>query len=189
MAKKKQSSKRKAAPGKAGTGTTTKAKAAGANPLVKADASRFAEALNKATVAQLKDALEVKTLPAKKRSRIEAALANRSKAGKDDVARTVAAVEKGNLAKGVTVPTGRKKPVKANGKMSGLDAAAKVLAENGKPMNTGEMVERMLAKRYWQTGGKTPAATIYAAIIREIATKGKDARFRKVERGKFELVK
>jgi hypothetical protein len=27
---------------------------------------------------------------------------------------------------------------------------------------------------------------VYAAIIREIAAKGKDARFRKVERGKFE---
>ena len=47
------------------------------------------------------------------------------------------------------------------------------------------MVERMLAKGLWQTAGKTPAATIYAAIIREIAAKGADSRFRKVERGKF----
>ncbi len=72
---------------------------------------------------------------------------------------------------------------------SGLDAAAKVLAEAGKPMNTKEMVEQMLAKGLWKTNGKTPAATIYAAIIREIATKGDQARFRKVGRGKFELAR
>jgi hypothetical protein len=51
------------------------------------------------------------------------------------------------------------------------------------------MVERMLATGMWTTGGKTPAATIYAAIIREIAAKGDQARFRKVERGKFTLAK
>ena len=68
---------------------------------------------------------------------------------------------------------------------SGLDAAAQVLAEAKEPLNAKEMVERMLAKGLWQTAGKTPAATIYAAIIREIAAKGADSRFRKVERGKF----
>ena len=73
--------------------------------------------------------------------------------------------------------------------MSGLDAAAKVLADAGEPLGCKEMVERMLAKGLWKTSGKTPAATIYAAIIREIAKKGKDARFRKVDRGRFELAK
>jgi hypothetical protein len=72
---------------------------------------------------------------------------------------------------------------------SGLDAAAAVLAEAGTPLNTKEMVERMLATGMWQTGGKTPIATIYAAIIREIATKQDKSRFRKTERGKFELAK
>ena len=72
---------------------------------------------------------------------------------------------------------------------SGLDAAAAVLAEAGTPLNTKEMIERMLATGMWQTGGKTPAATIYAAIIREIAAKGDQSRFRKTERGKFELAK
>ena len=47
------------------------------------------------------------------------------------------------------------------------------------------MVEAMLAKGYWKTGGKTPEATIYAAIIREIGAKGEKARFRKVARGQF----
>ena len=72
-------------------------------------------------------------------------------------------------------------------RVSGLDAAAKVLAEAGEPLNTAEMVKRMLAKGLWKTGGKTPAATIYAAIIREIAVKGAASRFRKVARGCFEL--
>ena len=120
----------------------------------------------------------------------------KAEAAKDGVAETVATVEKGNLAEGVTVPAAGKKkrqpradkPVKER-KTSGLDAAAQVLAEAGQPMGCKEMVERMLAKGLWQTGGKTPAATIYSAIIREIAVKGDDSRFRKVDRGRFELAK
>ena len=68
---------------------------------------------------------------------------------------------------------------------SGLDAAARVLAEAKKPMSAKAMVETMLAKGLWKTGGKTPEATIYAAIIREIAKKGGEARFKKVDRGQF----
>jgi len=70
---------------------------------------------------------------------------------------------------------------------SGLDAAAQVLAEAGEPLDAKTMVERMLAKGLWQTNGKTPAATIYAAILRECQTKGDKARFRKVGRGQFAL--
>ena len=78
-----------------------------------------------------------------------------------------------------------------HGGWDGINAITrrKVLGEAGEPLNTKEMVERMLAKGLWKTNGKTPAATIYAAIIREIVKKGKDSRFRKVERGKFELAK
>jgi hypothetical protein len=72
-------------------------------------------------------------------------------------------------------------------KTSGLAAAAQVLGDAGQPMNAKAMVETMLAKGMWQTNGKTPASTIYAAIIREIATKGKDARFRKTDRGLFAI--
>jgi len=71
-------------------------------------------------------------------------------------------------------------------KMSALDAAAKVLAERGEPMNAGEMIEEMAAKRYWKSpGGKTPAATLYSAIAREINIKGTGARFKKAAPGKF----
>ena len=72
---------------------------------------------------------------------------------------------------------------------TGLDAAAAVLADADEPLGCKQIVERMLAQGLWQTGGKTPWATIYSSITREIATKGKDARFRKVTRGKFELAK
>ena len=80
------------------------------------------------------------------------------------------------------------KAPKADGKLSAIDAAAKVLGETKDPMNTKEMIEAMAAKKYWTSpGGKTPAATLYSAILREIQTKGKEARFKKIERGKFGL--
>lgn len=68
---------------------------------------------------------------------------------------------------------------------SGLDAAALVLREAKSPMSAPELVAAMLERGLWRTGGKTPAATIYAAMIREIKAKGSDARFTKVERGRF----
>ena len=73
----------------------------------------------------------------------------------------------------------------AQKRMSGLDAAARVLKESGKPMKVKPMVETMLAKGYWKTGGKTPAATIYSAIIREIDVKKGTSRFKKTGRGLF----
>ncbi len=71
-------------------------------------------------------------------------------------------------------------------KMSALDAAAKVLSESKQPLRSGELIEQMAAQGYWKSpGGKTPAATLYAAITREINTKGQDARFKKTGRGLF----
>jgi hypothetical protein len=65
-------------------------------------------------------------------------------------------------------------------------AAAKVLVDAGTPMNCQELIGAMAEKKLWiSPGGKTPHATLYSAILREIATKGKDARFTKTERGKF----
>lgn len=70
-------------------------------------------------------------------------------------------------------------------KVSGLEAAHQVLADAGEPMRCGDMVEKMLSTGLWKTNGKTPAATIYAAIVREISTKGTASRFRKTDRGLF----
>jgi hypothetical protein len=68
-----------------------------------------------------------------------------------------------------------------------LDAAILVMREAGQPMNTKEVVDAVLAKGLWKSDGKTPAATLYSSILREIQKKGEDSRFVKTERGKFSL--
>ncbi len=53
-------------------------------------------------------------------------------------------------------------------------------------MSSKAMIEELAERKIWTSpAGKTPHATLYAAIIREIAKKGKDARFRKTDRGRF----
>ena len=75
---------------------------------------------------------------------------------------------------------------KRDGKLSALDAAAKVLTDANEPLNTRAMIERMAAKGLWTSpNGQTPHATLYAAILREINEKGPEARFQKVDRGQF----
>jgi hypothetical protein len=89
-------------------------------------------------------------------------------------------------AKGNKPKRARAKKEPKTRRVSGLDAAAKVLEEAGQPMTAKEMIEAAEQKGYWKSpGGKTPHATLYSAIIREMAAKGQDARFRKAERGKF----
>ena len=71
-------------------------------------------------------------------------------------------------------------------RMSGLDAAAKVLIESKEPLAAQDIIKSMADKGYWKSpGGKTPHATIYAAMVREITEKGKESRFKKVDRGMF----
>jgi len=89
-----------------------------------------------------------------------------------------------------TTKTATKKPKKATPaapkKLSALDAAAQVLAENGGSMTTKELIETMAAQKLWESpNGQTPAATLYAAILRELTTKGAASRFKKTEPGKF----
>jgi hypothetical protein len=70
--------------------------------------------------------------------------------------------------------------------MSCLDAAAKLLTESGQPMTCPELIETIAAKGYWTSpAGKTPQATLYAAIVREIRTKKNESRFRKTGPGRF----
>ena len=103
----------------------------------------------------------------------------------------IASIDKNLAGDGDAKPKrASKKKAKAprgKGKMSGLDAAAQILAKAKEPMGCKELVEQSIAKGLWSTGGKTPHATLYAAIIREIAKKGKGARFKKVDRGRFQL--
>jgi hypothetical protein len=73
-------------------------------------------------------------------------------------------------------------------KLSALDAAARVLGESGQALTCQELIAAMAAKGYWTSpAGKTPQATLYSALTREIKTKKDQARFRKTDRGKFGL--
>ena len=80
-------------------------------------------------------------------------------------------------------------PVAAKDKpLSALAAAARVLSENDQPMTCPELIQAMAAKGYWTSpAGKTPAATLAAAMAREIKVKKDQSRFRKTDRGKFSL--
>ncbi len=95
--------------------------------------------------------------------------------------------------KAAAKPAAKKPATKKSAKpqrTSALDAAVRVLSETSKPLTTREMIEAMAAKGYWKSpGGKTPHATLYSAILREIAVKKTDARFKKTERGKFTVRK
>jgi hypothetical protein len=92
-----------------------------------------------------------------------------------------AITKKGAKAKGAKAPV----PAKIK-RLSALDAASQVLSSSKVPMRATEMIAQMESKGLWTSpGGKTPEATLYAAIIREIAAKGTKARFKKHERGVF----
>ena len=70
-------------------------------------------------------------------------------------------------------------------RLSALAAAHKVLCEATEPLNVQQMIEAMTSKGYWTSpGGKTPHATLYSAILRELA-KGETSRFVKTDRGRF----
>ena len=73
-------------------------------------------------------------------------------------------------------------------KLSQIAAAERILADAGEPMTCGEMVEAMTSKGLWSSpAGKTPAATLYASLLRQIRAKGDQAKFKKVARGRFTL--
>jgi hypothetical protein len=93
------------------------------------------------------------------------------------------AAPKAPKAKGAKAAPGKKAKAK---KLSALDAAAQVLATSKEPMNAKEMIDAMAAKGLWKSpGGRTPHATLYSAILREIGTRGKEARFKTTDRGHF----
>ncbi len=78
--------------------------------------------------------------------------------------------------------------IPASGKLSQIAAAERVLADANEPMTCKAMVEAMSAKGYWSSpGGKTPEATLYASLLRQIRDKGADATFQKTGRGLFAL--
>jgi hypothetical protein len=112
----------------------------------------------------------------KRKGRAKAAV-NKSKPAS---AKAEAAAEKAKPKKG----DGEQKPKR----VSALDAAAQVLAKAERPMGAKELIAAMAEQGLWRSpAGATPHATLYAAIAREIAAKGDAARFKKVDRGLFEI--
>jgi len=99
------------------------------------------------------------------------------------------------IAKGTTPKATKKakakqaaKPAAGDKPLSQMAAAARVLGQAGEPMNCKAMVEAMTKKGLWSSpAGKTPAATLYAALLRHIREKGKEAEFKKVGPGQFAL--
>lgn len=127
-----------------------------------------------------------KSKTTKSESRKAAAKKNSKKSKAQQVA-TPTAVD---TTQPVETPATEKKTRKAKTpkpkRVSALDAATQILQAEGAPMACKAMIEAMTSQGLWSSpGGKTPEATLYSAIIREIANKGTQARFRKVERGQF----
>ncbi len=119
---------------------------------------------------------------------------NPTPAGVDEIAKTPVTTSAPVEPKTTTAPekktTKKTEPKAKPKKMSALDAAAKVLEEAGQPMNAKAMIDGMAAKGYWTSpGGKTPHATLYAAILREIGSKKNESRFRKTTKGHFAAMK
>ena len=137
---------------------TTKKPARMSKSAARAEGVARSERLRKAALAEIKDRLDGK--PA----------AEKATGGK--APKTAKAPK----------PAKEKKPKR----VSALDAAAQVIAGAKVPMRAKEMIAEMEAKSLWKSpGGKTPEATLYAAIIREIAAKGDKARFKKHDKGVF----
>ena len=118
------------------------------------------------------------------------------RAAKKTTSKKAAGTKPNATTKAATKTTSKKPAAKISSpkagdkKMSAINAAAKILAEAKEPLTSKQMIERMATKGYWKSpGGKTPHATLDAAIIREIQTKGKESRFQKTDRGHFALNK
>jgi hypothetical protein len=74
---------------------------------------------------------------------------------------------------------------RANGMMSGKDAAFRVLQEEGRPMRAREICDLAHEKGYCNMPGKTPWATIASTLTTDINENGKSSRFKKVGAGLF----
>lgn len=94
---------------------------------------------------------------------------------------------KAPVAKAEKAPKAKKEPKPKAAKVarvSQLDAAVQVMGKT--PMTCQEICDAIKAQGLWASkAGKTPDATLNAAIRREIKTKGNAARFACPERGKY----
>ena len=71
--------------------------------------------------------------------------------------------------------------------MNSIEAAIVVLRKAGTPLRFEELTERMVPDGLWSTKGKTPAATVNAAITVNIKKKGESSTFVRVASGTYGL--
>lgn len=128
---------------------------------------------------RIKSAQRLRGPAAKKKGKAEAGEAPADEIVATEAASPAEATPKGKKAK---------QPKADNPKRtSALNAAAQVLREAKAPMRCKEMITAMQDQGVWVSpNGKTPEATLYSAILREVTKKGSDSRFRKLDRGLFE---
>ncbi len=72
-------------------------------------------------------------------------------------------------------------------KSEALEAAAKVLAKAKNPLTAKNIMQEILRQKLWFTTGKTPHITLASALSRDIKKLGKKSRFKRADRGLFEL--
>ena len=60
-------------------------------------------------------------------------------------------------------------------------------AAAGHPRRCREMVATMKDRGLWSSDAPTPHQTLASALLREVTKKGPASRFRKADRGRFEL--
>ena len=107
----------------------------------------------------------------------------------DAVAAVLPKGKKKATADSATETTGEKpkrtREPRADGTVSGLEAALIVLREAGEPMNIKQIMEKINERGLAKLNGKTPDATVSAAMQREIIVKGDNSRFEKAGKGLF----
>jgi len=89
---------------------------------------------------------------------------------------------------GITSAAKRGKACRGS-RLSMLDAAAEILKTAKEPLCCKDICRAIFEKKLAESSGRTPHATISAAMGREINTQGKNSRFRKAGRGMFEFNK
>jgi len=103
----------------------------------------------------------------------------------------ISAIPQDDLAPGKTPEAAGTEAPKEK-KLSLFSAAVRVLenAPGDKSCSAGELVREVVAQGLWTPGkGKTPDLTLYAAILRDIATKEFPRIVRAEQRGKFKLAR
>ncbi|HRR86414.1 MAG TPA: winged helix-turn-helix domain-containing protein, partial [Phycisphaerae bacterium] len=133
---------------------------------------------------------QVKAMPKSKSTNKQSEAQKRDDRDLDKAPRSELTLEEAERLAKVRAAKAKKAAADQPKRLSALDAAAEVLKTEGKPMRAKELIEAMAAQGLWSSpGGKTPEATLYAAMSREIKKadeNGTVSRFRKTDRGQFE---